>query len=122
VAFERRFARTLPFGICVGVALPDTNEAADRFEPPPGLHPDEAAFARTLSPVRRAGWVGGRVALRAALAAVGVDAAAPLLTTPRGAPILPAGAVGSVSHKSDLAVALAARAETPPAAPLGIDV
>jgi enterobactin synthetase component D len=124
VAFERRFVRTLPFGTCVGIALPDQHDvaAADSFELPAVLHPDEAAFARTLSPVRRAGWVGGRVALRAALDAIGVGTSAPLLATPRGAPILPAGAVGSVSHKSDLAVALAARAPTPPEATLGIDV
>ncbi|HZL20900.1 MAG TPA: 4'-phosphopantetheinyl transferase superfamily protein [Polyangia bacterium] len=126
MAFERRFVRTLPFGICVGIALPDGPDRHDddgaRFELPAVLHPDEAAFARTLSPVRRSGWVGGRVALRAALQAVGVDATAPLLATPRGGPLVPAGAVGSVSHKSDLAVALAARAETPPEATLGIDV
>ncbi len=128
MAFERRFVRTLPFGACVGIALPDGpnqpggDRGDDPFELPAALHPDEAAFARTLSPVRRAGWVGGRVALRAALQAVGVEATAPLLATPRGAPLLPAGAVGSVSHKSDLAVALAARAATPPEATLGIDV
>jgi len=128
VAFERRFVRTLPFGTCVGIALPggldqrQGDSGADSFELPAGLHPDEAAFARTLSPVRRAGWVGGRVALRAALQVVGVEAAGPLLATPRGAPLVPAGAVGSVSHKSDLAVALAARAATPPEATLGIDV
>jgi enterobactin synthetase component D len=138
VAFERRFVRQLPFGVCSGVSLPaighapagGTNESdeADEadgagWEPPPELHAREAEFARALSPFRRASWVGGRVALRAALAAIGVEAAGPILATARGAPALPAGAVGSVSHKSDLAVALVARASgTPPAATLGIDV
>lgn len=125
MAFERLFVRELPFGTCVGISLPAIDRAgdeADPFEIPSVLHAEEAAFARRLSPVRRAGWVGGRVALRAALAAVGVDAAAPILATARGAPLLPPGAVGSVSHKSDLAVALAARATGAPSATLGIDV
>ncbi|HVV53626.1 MAG TPA: hypothetical protein VHO06_28480, partial [Polyangia bacterium] len=101
--FARRFLRELPFGTCVGVALPET----PAFELPPELHPEEAAFARALPEGTRAGWVGGRVALRAALAAIGVAAPEPLLATPRGAPRLPAGAVGSVSHKRTIAVALA---------------
>lgn len=115
--FERRFLRELPFGTCVGVALPE----APAFELPESLHVDEAAFARALPDARRAGWVGGRVALRAALAAIGVEAPAPILATPRRAPLLPPGAVGSVSHKRTIAVALASR-EATPRATLGIDV
>jgi enterobactin synthetase component D len=116
VVFERRFQLELPFGLCVGVALP-----MGEFALPTALHPDEAAFARTLPEARRAGWVGGRVALRAALDRAQIDAPDPILATPRGAPLLPAGAIGSVSHKRAIAVALAARATTP-AATLGIDV
>jgi phosphopantetheine--protein transferase-like protein len=121
VAFEYQFARELPFGTCVGISLPAIDSDADAFDLPQVLHADEAAFARALSPARRAGWVGGRVALRAALVALGVEVAAPILATARGAPLLPPGVVGSVSHKSDLAVALAART-TIAAATLGIDV
>jgi enterobactin synthetase component D len=117
VAFERRFLLELPFGICVGVALPEDGA----FELPEVLHPLEAAFARARPEAQRAGWVGGRVALRAALAAVGVEAPEPMLSTPRGAPILPPGALGSVSHKRALAVALCAR-EANPRATVGIDV
>ncbi len=127
MAFERRFVRELPFGICVGISLPPI--AGDRqrrddepFGLPAVLHADEAKFALGLSPPRRAGWVGGRVALRAALAALGFDAPAPILATRRGAPLLAPGAVGSVSHKSDFAVALVARAAAAPGATLGIDV
>ncbi|HEX3903569.1 MAG TPA: 4'-phosphopantetheinyl transferase superfamily protein [Polyangia bacterium] len=116
VAFERRFVLELPFGVCVGVSLPD-----GRFELPGELHPEEAAFARTLPEARRAGWVGGRVALRAALAAADLAAPAPILASPRGAPLLPPGAIGSVSHKRAIAVALAAR-EPSPRATIGIDV
>jgi len=116
-AFDRRFLVELPFGTCVGVALPE----AAAFEPPGALHAGEAAFARGMPEATRAAWVGGRVALRAALAAVGVEAPGPILATPRGAPCLPAGAVGSVSHKRTIAVALAARASEP-LATVGIDV
>ena len=117
MVFERRFVLDLPFGICVGVSLP----ADGAFELPAGLHPVETAFARALPEARRAGWVGGRVALRAALAVVGVEASEPMLSTPRGAPLLPPGAVGSVSHKRAIAVALCAR-EADPRATIGIDV
>jgi 4'-phosphopantetheinyl transferase EntD len=117
VAFERRFLLDLPFGTCVGVSLPEDGA----FDLPTELHPVETAFARALPEARRAGWVGGRVALRAALAAVAVEAPEPMLSTPRGAPILPLGAVGSVSHKRTIAVALCAR-ESRPRATLGIDV
>jgi enterobactin synthetase component D len=117
MAFERRFLLELPLGICVGVSLP-TDGA---FALPEALHPVEAAFARALPEARRAGWLGGRVALRAALAAVAVEAPGPMLSTPRGAPILPPGAVGSVSHKRTIAVAMVAR-EAEPRATIGIDV
>jgi phosphopantetheine--protein transferase-like protein len=83
------------------------------------LRPEERAHADGLPAARRATWVGGRVALRAALDALGV-AAGPLLATPRGAPALRAGVAGSISHKEALAVALAARA--PGGETLGVDV
>jgi enterobactin synthetase component D len=117
VAFAHRFLLELPFGTCVGVSLP----VDGAFEIPAGLHPVEAAFARALPEARRVGWVGGRVALRAALAIVGVEALDPMLSTPRGAPLLPGGAVGSVSHKRTIAVALCAP-EADPRATLGIDI
>ena len=117
MAFERRFMLDLPFGICVGVSLPEDGA----FELPEALHPVEAAFARALPEARRAGWVGGRTALRAALAAVGLEAPDAMLSRPRGAPVLPAGAIGSVSHKRTIAVALCAR-DSEPGVTIGIDV
>jgi 4'-phosphopantetheinyl transferase EntD len=103
------FERDLPLGRLVGVALP-TSDAS--------LVDEERAFARDLAEARRATWVGGRVALRAAIAHLGVSAGS-VLATPRGAPALPAGVVGSIAHKDTLAVALAARDE---GATLGVDV
>jgi 4'-phosphopantetheinyl transferase EntD len=118
--FAIAFARDLPFGRCVGVTLPAVDVGDDGPARLPALHPDEAAHALALPAARRATWVGGRVALRAALADLGIAASEPILATARGAPALPAGAAGSVSHKRSLAVALAAREVG--GASLGIDV
>jgi phosphopantetheine--protein transferase-like protein len=118
VPFPITFARDLPFGRCVAVALPGEGV---RDEDLAGLHPDEAAYARALVAARRRTWVGGRLALRAALRDLGGGAEpAAILATARGAPALGPGLVGSVSHKEAVAVALAARAPT--ALTLGIDV
>jgi enterobactin synthetase component D len=120
----RAFARDVPFGRLVGVTLPTEGEGEDgalaALEA--AVSPEERAFAAGLRPARRATWLGGRVALRAALADIGVDAAPgePILTTSRGGPALPAGVAGSISHKATLAVALAARADD--ATTLGVDL
>jgi enterobactin synthetase component D len=125
VSFALRFSRELPAGVCVGVSLPQ----AEAFALPPGVHPDEAAFVHASPAARRASFIGGRVALRAAMTALDAGVAdetpapaAAILSTPRGAPALPAGFVGSVSHKRELAVAIVARAAPTPRTTLGIDV
>lgn len=89
------------------------------------LHPDEAALANALPTARRSSFVAGRAALRTAIAHADARAMSePILRTPRGAPRLPKGIVGSVSHKRSVAVALvapdASRGGT--VATLGIDV
>lgn len=88
--------------VAIAVTEPDDELLAE-------LHPDERARAVTLAPLRRNEWVAGRRALRRALGGVtAATAATPLLADDRGAPLLPPGAVGSISHKRALAVALAA--------------
>jgi phosphopantetheine--protein transferase-like protein len=114
------FARTVSFGRLVGVALPGDDDDAAVDALAAELPPEERAHARTLPPTRRVTWVGGRVALRAALADLGEVAPAPISSTPRGAPALPAGIAGSIAHKRTLAVALAARASGD--VTLGVDV
>jgi 4'-phosphopantetheinyl transferase EntD len=119
------FARTVPFGRLVGVALPAADDDAGVAALALALAPEEAAHARGLARPRRATFVGGRVALRAALAELGLDAEAagpvgPILPTPRGAPALPGGVAGSIAHKPALAVALAARAAD--GVTLGVDL
>lgn len=73
------------------------------------LHASERAFASTLPDHRRVGWVAGRRVMRAALQQISATHAAhPLLATPRGAPSLPHGVSGSISHKRTRAIAIAA--------------
>lgn len=77
------------------------------------LHVLEADYARTLPEARRATFVAGREALRAAMAELSVAERAlasggehgPILRNHRGAPALPAAVAGSVSHKRTLAMA-----------------
>jgi 4'-phosphopantetheinyl transferase EntD len=108
-----------PFGHVAVVELPGEGDAPAVERLGAALLPEERAHARALAAPRRVTWLGGRVALRAALGELGV-AAAPILATPRGAPLLPAGLAGSIAHKRTLAVALAARA--PAGVTLGVDV
>jgi 4'-phosphopantetheinyl transferase EntD len=114
--FSRLFQLDLPYGRCVGVALPVLRAAAadGAGDDVPAaalaaLHEDERRHAAALGPLRRVTWVGGRLALRAALDDLSLAAGA-ILPTPRGAPALPDAVVGSISHKDGLAVALAAPA------------
>jgi enterobactin synthetase component D len=108
----------------VGVALPESGVEGDELlsAAVAALPEAERRHVETLPEARRASWTGGRIALRAALTDLGIGAG-PILSTPRGAPLLPAGARGSISHKDSLAVALAARAGADQGAwRLGIDI
>jgi phosphopantetheine--protein transferase-like protein len=117
---------TLPHGMVAAVAvgdLPLTLPGLAALEIPTalsGLHPDEAAHAITLAPARQRDWIAGRLALRGALGSAGLACEAPVLIDDRGAPALTGGAVGSISHKRGLAVALAAPADGN--ARVGIDI
>ena|SRR5436190_9834686 len=88
-----------PHGRCIVLALDDA--ATDE----PALIGDEHAIAAALAPIRRREFIAGRTALRTAL---GIDA--PIVPDDRGAPILPAGWVGSISHKGSRAAAIVAPA------------
>ena len=58
----RSFARDLPFGRLVGVALPAASDAAALDALATALAPEEREHARDLPPARRATWIGGRAA------------------------------------------------------------
>ncbi len=101
------FDRTLDHGRCVAVTLPEGDEAIAAMAAETLLS-EEREAAAVLGPVRRRGWVGGRVAMREALARIGATAP-PILADARGAPRLPPGLAGSISHKEHVAVALVTR-------------
>jgi 4'-phosphopantetheinyl transferase EntD len=100
------FALPMARGLCIGVELPE-----EVPENTPGFHPDEWNAVADRRGVRRRTWLGGRFALREALRQMGGPTDQPLGSSPRGAPLLPSGYVGSVSHKSTLAVALVVPAQ-----------
>ncbi len=105
--FALAFADAMSFGLLSGVTLP-----ADKTSVPDDvmarLHGEEQRHAAELSGHRQAEWVGGRLALQRAIRQLGVKSG-PILTGPRGEPILPDTIAASISHKRGLAVALAAR-------------
>ncbi len=69
------------------------------------LPPAEAEFARDLKGYRMGQFVGGRIALRRACEQLGVRPAQ-ILPDERGAPQVPRGLVGSISHKRDIAIGM----------------
>lgn len=98
----------LAHGACVIVEIADAELALAR------LAPAEQDRARQLSPSRRLELIAGRTALHLAL-----GSSEPIGSNDRGAPELPAGWVGSVSHKGGLAAALVAPAGT---GTIGVDL
>ena len=125
--YSLAFQMELAYGYCVGVRMPDLRQAqlltqgadaeptrnplaVDWPIPTRGLTAEERACAENLRGYRRPDYIAGRLALRAALGHHGTGAAT-IGATERGAPIVPDGAVGSISHKRPFAIALAARAD-----------
>lgn len=89
-----------PHGRCLIVEIPGDGEPDVST-----LVGDEVALAASLGPLRRRELVAGRTAMRSLL---GADVA--IVAGERGAPVLPAGWVGSISHKGGRAAALVAPA------------
>lgn len=115
--FEPVLQHANAHGAIAGVPLPDSpapvpEQALAR------LASAEREHARSLRGYRQVEFVGGRIALRAARRQL----SAPLdacLSDARGAPIMPPGLVGSVSHKRTLAVAMVAADD---GSTLGVDL
>ena len=117
MSFSTAFHHALPHGVLTAVTLPETpEEPGDRVLA--RLHHDERAFADTLNGHRRIEFIGGRLALRSACEQLGERTGA-ILPSPRGAPMLPDGLSGSISHKRGLAVGMACRST---GGTLGIDL
>lgn len=107
-----------PHGLLVAFALPPAEEplAAALWSSLPEV---ERALGNRFAPRRRVTFAGGRFALRRALEGVGCPSPAAILYTDRGAPAVPSGYRGSISHKDEVACALA---EKGGAGFIGVDV
>jgi enterobactin synthetase component D len=106
-----RFSESIEYGVLVSAPIEDTHADA--------LHADERALATPYASRRLRTFATGRAVLKDALTRAGGSAHS-ILRTPRGAPVLPAGYRGSLSHKDELAVALVARTDED--LTLGVDV
>jgi 4'-phosphopantetheinyl transferase EntD len=105
--WEQAFLVALPHGLCAGLHLPtdpDPVPAAVLAR----LHSSERAAAEALKGFRQIEFTGGRLALATLFGDLGARRAA-VLSDEHGAPALPEGFAGSISHKRDLVVALLAR-------------
>jgi len=116
--FPTRFQMQLEHGFCVGVTLPSLAEVNNEEALFSTTHPDEVRFASEFALRRKITFAGGRRAMAVALEHMG-HSASPILSDDRGAPLMPSGFVGSLSHKDALAVALVASDEN---ACVGVDI
>lgn len=100
--------------------MPATAACAESFASSPGtgLFPEEEALIARASAKRRRDFTAGRECAREALAALGA-AKVPILRGYRGAPLWPAGIVGSITHCSGYCAAAVARASD--LAAIGLD-
>lgn len=105
MSFGEMFCIQRDSGWLVAVALPELG-ADFGLESLGELTSEEVAYAQTLEARRAGQFVGGRLALRSALGKLNAPKT-PSLPNPRGAPIVPAGYRGSITHKDDVAVAYA---------------
>jgi len=83
------------------------------------LHPEEAALIGKAGKRRTAEFTAGRLLAHRALERLGADQG-PILRGDNGQPLWPEGIVGSIAHKSNLCVAVAAKTED--VLGLGVDV
>lgn len=105
--FQQAFLCAVPHGVLAAVHLPGTGDPVPT-EVLARLHPAEREHALGLRGFRQAEFVGGRLALGVLQGELGVRRT-PVLTDGHGAPQVPQGLTGSISHKRDLAVAILAR-------------
>ncbi|MFZ5478442.1 MAG: 4'-phosphopantetheinyl transferase family protein [Myxococcota bacterium] len=114
--FAPAFVLAMPHGIAAGVHLPGTADPVPE-DVLARLAPEERALAEGMRGYRQPEFVGGRLALAAIFPELGLRRV-PVLVDAHGAPELPGGVAGSVTHKRDLAIAMVARGSPG----LGIDL
>ena len=115
--FNIAFHHATAHGIVSAVNIPDSPDPVPE-ETLRRLPDTEREYALTLRGYRAVQFVGGRIAMRAAMDQIGIRPLA-VLSDDRGAPVLPRGISGSISHKGNLALAMVARASQ---GTLGVDL
>ena len=110
--FGTVFELPMKHGLCLALQLPEISDQEPTL-PISELHPLERDRLAHMKPARRISFTGGRVALRRALEnfCSGEAVACPVLPDELGAPTLPEGALGSISHTHGL---VAAAVSVPP--------
>ena len=106
-AFTNVYREAIPHGIVVGVSLPE-RDAPISDSHIERLLPAELERYQTLRGVRKAQFLGGRIAAHEALRILG-HSPIPILTDSWGAPTSGDDYTVSISHKEDAAFALVAR-------------
>ena len=117
MSFSHAFHYAGPHGLLTAFTIPDQKAPVPEHILDQ-LHPLERAHALTLGGFRQGQFVGGRLALRGACAQLQLQPEA-ILSDDRGAPVLPAGYTGSISHKRNIAVGMVARDQE---GRLGVDI
>lgn len=123
-SFFVQFVETTPHGVLCGVSIPKLSDntalsnSVELFAPPELMgqgapmesSQEDMAFCKDFISQRRASWLAGRFAIRFAAVRLGVHLRS-VPSTNRGAPELPRRIVGSIAHKTKLAVALVDKAK-----------
>ena len=110
--FGTVFELPMKDGLCLALQLPEMSDQEPTL-PISELHPLERDRLAHMKPARKISFTGGRVALRRALEnfCSRETVACPVLPDELGAPTLPEGAMGSISHTHGL---VAAAVSVPP--------
>ena len=107
--FATAFELPVADGLCIGLRLPSSDDAdGDVALPLSELHDLEVDRLATMKLARKITFAGGRVAMRRALSTLCADGAVgcPVLPDEVGAPTLPPGTLGSISHTHGLVAAI----------------
>lgn len=113
--YDELFRDETEHGLLVALSLDEETARDDE------VTPEERALVEDKHPRRRRTFLGGRAALRRALTAHGAPQAS-ILVDARGAPVVHAPYLGSISHKDHVAIALATARDAGGAIAVGVDV
>lgn len=105
--FATTFELPVEDGLCVALQLPLSDDESASI-PLEELHELERQRLESMKPARQLSFAGGRVAMRRALSTLCTESmlGCPVLPDELGAPTLPEGMLGSISHTHGLVAAV----------------